>query len=64
MMKLLDAELAGRSFIAGDRYSIADAFALSALDFGIAYVGFEIPKKREHLARWHREVSARPSARA
>jgi glutathione S-transferase len=64
MMKLLDAELAGRSFIAGDRYSIADAFALSALDFGIAYVGFEIPEKREHLARWHREVSARPSARA
>jgi glutathione S-transferase len=38
--------------------------ALSALDFGIAYVGFEIPEKREHLARWHREVSARPSARA
>ncbi len=64
MMKLLDGELAGRRFMAGERYSIADAFALSALDFGIAYVGFEIPEKREHLRRWHREVSARPSAGA
>jgi glutathione S-transferase len=64
MMKLLDGELAERRFIAGDRYSIADTFALSALDFGVAYVSFEIPEKRKHLARWHHEVSARPSARA
>jgi glutathione S-transferase len=64
MMKLLDGELAERRFIARNRYSIADAFALSALDFGIAYVGFEIPETRKHLARWHQEVSARPSARA
>ena len=64
MMKLLDRELAERRFMAGDRYSIADTFALSALDFGISYVGFEIPETREHLSRWHREVSARPSARA
>ena len=64
MMKLLDRELAERRFMAVDRYSIADTFALSALDFGIAYVGFEIPETREHLSRWHREVSARPSARA
>ena len=65
MMKLLDGELAERRFIAGDPNSIADAFALSALDFGIAYVGgFEIPEKRTHLLRWHRAVSTRPSARA
>lgn len=54
-----------RRFIACDRYRIADAFPLSALDFGIACVaGFEIPEERAHLLRWHREVSARPSARA
>jgi glutathione S-transferase len=64
MMKLLDGELAQRRFIAGDRYSFSDIFALSALDFGIAYVGFEIPEKREHLMRWHREVSARPGSSA
>ncbi|MEN8185091.1 MAG: glutathione S-transferase family protein [Myxococcota bacterium] len=64
MMKLLDQELTEREFIAGDRYTIADAFALSALDFGIAYVDFEIPEKRKNLIRWHQAVSSRPSAKA
>lgn len=64
MMALLDRELTGREFVAGERYSMADIFALSALDFGVDHVGFEIPEKREHLRRWHAMVSARPSARA
>ena len=63
-MGILDDALAETEFIAGDLYTIADVFALSALDFGIAYVDYEIPAKREHLARWHRVVSARPSAKA
>jgi glutathione S-transferase len=63
-MKLLDQTLADREFIAGSSYSIADAFALSALDFGIAYNDFTIPVRREHLRRWHAAVSSRPSARA
>jgi glutathione S-transferase len=63
-MKLLDQVLAGRDFIAGPRYSMADAFALSALDFGAAYNSFSIPEKRKNLLRWHRVVSSRPSAGA
>jgi glutathione S-transferase len=60
----LDRLLAEREFIAGDRYTIADVCALCALDFGMAYVGVELSPKREQLIRWHRSVSARPSARA
>ncbi len=63
-MKFLDQVLATREFIAGPLYSMADAFALSALDFGIAYNSFSIPEKRKNLLRWHRDVSERPSARA
>jgi glutathione S-transferase len=63
MMRFLDRELAARPFIAGERFTIADVFALSALDFGIAHLGYAIPEAQPNLARWHREVSARPSAR-
>ena len=61
-LALLDRELGEHEFIAGERYCVADIFALSALDFGIRHKGFEIPAKRENLRRWHRVVSQRPSA--
>ena len=51
-------------FIAGERFTIADIFALGALDFGVRYLDFEIPRERPSLVRWHRAVSARPSASA
>ncbi len=63
-LALLDRELGEHEFIAGERYSIADVFALSALDFGIQHKGFAIPAEWENLARWHRAVSQRPSAGA
>jgi glutathione S-transferase len=63
-MDFLDEELRERNFIAGAGFSIADIVALCALDFGIAHNGFEIPEGRQHLARWHRRVSARASASA
>jgi glutathione S-transferase len=59
----LDAELASRSFVAGDRYTIADITALVAIDFG-RVVDVRIAPEQKHLARWHESVSARPSARA
>jgi glutathione S-transferase len=59
----LDAELAGRPFVAGDRYSIADVTGLVAVDFG-RVVDVRIAPEQKHLARWHDAVSARPSAKA
>ena len=59
----VDRELAGRPFVAGDRYTIADITALCAVDFG-RVVDIRIAPEHKHLARRHEAVSARPSARA
>jgi len=60
---LFDCELAGRPFIAGERYTIADITALCAVDFG-RVVDIRIAPDQKHLARWHEAVSARTSAKA
>jgi glutathione S-transferase len=59
----LDAELAGRPFVAGERYTIADITALCAIDFG-RVTDIRIQPEQKHLQRWHEAVSARPSAKA
>lgn len=58
----LDQVLAGRPFMAGAEFSVADITGLCAIDFcrlSKVRVG-----ERENLARWYAEVSERPSARA
>ena len=62
-MAWLDDELAGREFIAGPAYSMADIVAQCALVLGKA-VGLRVPPEMTHLARWFAAVSARPTARA
>ena len=61
--KMLDRHLAGRQFVASDRYTIADIMALVTVNF-VARVNLAIPEGRSHLRRWHETVSARPSAAA
>jgi glutathione S-transferase len=62
-LKWLDRELASRRYIAGDRFSIADITAMIAIDFGrVSKIAIQPDQK--DLARWHTEVSARPSAKA
>ena len=63
-MRFFDKVLAEQEFIAGPRYTMADIFTLGAIDFGIAYNHFAIPSELEHFARWHKSVTARPSAAA
>jgi glutathione S-transferase len=63
VLKYLDEELAGRRFVAGNDYSVADITALVALDF-MKPARIERPEGLNNLARWHAEVSARPSAKA
>ncbi|HLW71589.1 MAG TPA: glutathione S-transferase [Candidatus Binataceae bacterium] len=62
-LKWLDSELANRRYIAGDRFSIADITAMIAIDFG-RVSKIAIQPEQKNLARWHAEVSARPSAKA
>ena len=59
----LDTVLADRQYIAGERYTVADIVALCAVDFGkVVKIGIQPDQK--NIARWHEEVSARPSAKA
>jgi glutathione S-transferase len=59
----LDQELSARRFIAGDEFSIADITAVVAIDFG-RVSKIAIKPDQTNLARWHAEISARPSAKA
>lgn len=63
ILSYLDEELAGRPFVAGDAYSIADITALVAVDF-MRPARIERPPGLANLDRWYAAVSARPSAKA
>jgi len=63
LLSWLDEELAGRRYIAGDVYTIADITALVAVDF-MKPARIERPSELKNLARWYEEVSSRPSAKA
>ncbi len=60
-LDMLDRVLAGRPFIAGHHYSIADITALVAIDF-MKPAKLVRPDGLANLDRWYREVAARPSA--
>jgi glutathione S-transferase len=61
-MAWLDGELADRSHIAGDGYTLADIVAQCAFVLGKA-VGLRIAPDMTNLSRWFTEVTARPTAR-
>ncbi len=63
MMVWLDGQLAGKEFIAGDSFSIADITGVVALDFGAAVARLPIPENLKNLASWHKRLSERPSVR-
>jgi glutathione S-transferase len=60
----LENELAGRSYMAGDRFTVADITALCALDFGKVAKVRLAPDKHPHLIAWHERCAARPSSKA
>jgi len=62
-LALLDRELAGREFAAGDAYSIADITGLIAIDF-MKPARIALPEELGNVRRWYAAISARPSAAA
>ncbi|MCC2104851.1 MAG: glutathione S-transferase family protein, partial [Hyphomicrobiales bacterium] len=62
-LKVLDERLAETRWLAGDDYSIADVDGLVAMDF-LRLARIQAPAELANLARWHGELSARPSAKA
>ncbi len=62
-MRYFDESLAGRSWLAGKDYSIADITLLTTIDFTI-FIGIGLPDDMPNLKAWHERASARPSAQA
>lgn len=63
ILNWLNEDMAGRDYIAGDSFTVADITALCVIDFA-AFVGIGIPGSAANLNAWHARVSARPSASA
>jgi glutathione S-transferase len=61
--RAMDARLADREFVAGDRFTIADISTLVLTDFA-GWAKLKPPDACANLRRWHAAVSARPSANA
>ena len=59
----MDAALAGRRFVCGDAYSIADITTLVTIDFA-KWIKIAVPEECANLRRWYDTVCARPSAKA
>ena len=62
-LSILDRELAGREFIAGDAYTVADITGFVAVDF-MKPARIELPAGLSNVRRWYDTVKARPSAAA
>lgn len=58
----LDEMLAGRDYLAGDRYSAADIMAMVLVDFA-GWLKIALPADAANAQRWYAAVSARPSAK-
>lgn len=57
----LDGLMAGRQFLCGDRFTMADILLYAFLDFGAA-VGQPLPAELTNIAAWFARVGSRPSA--
>lgn len=62
--QLLDQRCADSEFVAGERYSVADITALISIDFAARALELPLPESYTDASRWHKQVSARPSADA
>ena len=59
----LDAQLAGRDFICGERFSLADIMLFCFLEFG-AQVGQPLNEANANIMAWYERVAGRPSSAA
>ena len=59
----LDGLIDGKTYVAGDRFSLADVLLFAFVDFG-AQVGQPLDAANKNLAAWKERVAARPSVAA
>jgi glutathione S-transferase len=59
----LDGQMAGKQFVCGDRFSLADVLLFCFLEFG-GQVGQPLNEKNTNIMSWYERVGSRPSAAA
>ena len=59
----LEPQMAGKTFVCGDRFTLADIQLFAFADFG-AVIGQGIPESLPHLQAWFKRVTERPSVAA
>jgi len=59
----LDGQIAGKEFICGDKFTLADVLLFSFLEFG-AQVGQPLNEANKNIVAWYDRVKARASAAA
>jgi len=62
-LKWLDGLMGGKTWVAGDRFTLADVLLYAFVDFG-GQVGQPLDPANKNLAAWFERVKARPSAAA
>ena len=63
MMHLINDQLEGKTFVAGENFSIVDITAFCAVDFA-GFCDIEVPAEAGNLHAWYDRVSNRPSSTA
>jgi glutathione S-transferase len=59
----LDQQMAGKTYVCGDRFTLADVQLFAFADFG-AMIGQGIPESATNLQAWFARISERPSVAA
>jgi len=59
----LDARLAGRDYVVGDAFSMADIDAIATCDF-LGWIRKPVPEDCSNVKRWREAMAQRPSTRA
>jgi len=62
-VRWLDGQIAGKAYLCGDRFTLADILLFCFLDFG-ATVGQPLNPDNRNVAAWFARVKERPSAKA
>ncbi len=62
-LQWLDGQMAGKDFVAGKRFTLADILLYCFIDFG-GQVGQPLNPELKNLAAWFARVKERPSAKA
>ncbi len=62
-LKWLDGQMAGKEYLCGKRFTLADIFLYGWLDFG-NQVGQPLDASNTNIAAWFARVGERPSVKA